>query len=367
MHADTESSLVTMFYGDMVSSLHSALFVSDLSAYYEDDAIEPYTDLRLSAFNASLTVQGISKGRAGDQIYSFDGEDEGNFLPANLIPTMLGGISCNIEYGDKNVTTYGQLFSIMLEEKYGDEVGEDKYIEILEQMCRNYDIPSDFEFTMFTRDGELSYTFEVDGFFYRQNAGSTVVLESDSYDKLYEEFGGRYSSLIIPVTRANVDTYLDGEELEIYNFIAINLSKIQEDISVLSGIFGILSCVFLVMAVLLLSYFISQSVLDKMQTIGVLRAFGCNAKNLVKILVWEGLIVWGMVIVLSLPIVAICCALINGLVDAQAVAGVSIFMLNLFTAAALVIITLALSILSCIIPILRLSRFKPTDFARIDV
>ena len=104
-----------------------------------------------------------------------------------------------------------------------------------------------------------------------------------------------------------------------------------------------------------------------MQTIGALRAFGCNAKNLVKILVWEGLIVWGMVIVLSLPIVAICCALINGLVDAQAVAGVSIFMLNLFTAAALVIITLALSILSCIIPILRLSRFKPTDFARIDV
>ena len=79
------------------------------------------------------------------------------------------------------------------------------------------------------------------------------------------------------------------------------------------------------MAVMLLSYFVSQSPMDKMQTIGVLKAFGCNALNLVKIFVWEGLIVGGMVIVLSLPIVAISFAIINGVVNAQAVAGVAIF------------------------------------------
>lgn len=118
---------------------------------------------------------------------------------------------------------------------------------------------------------------------------------------------------------------LDKQRSVIYNFVAINLERIHEDISNLSKAFGIISVVFLVMAVMLLSYFVSQSLMDKMQTIGVLKAFGCNALNLVKIFVWEGLIVGGMVIVLSLPIVAISCAIINGVVNAQAVAGVAIF------------------------------------------
>ena len=365
---DTESSLVTMFYGDMVSSLHSVLFFSDISDYYDDGVINTNGNLMVTAFGAPITVRTISKVKSADKIFSFDGTRDGNFLPAGLIPTMLGSMSCNIDYGNKNVTTYGQLFGILLEERYDEENGGgDKYIEIYREMLGQYDIPTNFEFTMFSRDGELSYTFNVDGFFYRENADSLVVLGNSDYSELYEVLGCRYSSIIIPVNRANVDTYLDGEELAIYNVIAINLSKIQEDISVLSKIFGILSCVFLVMAALLLSYFISQSVLDKMQTIGVLKAFGCNASNLVKIFIWEGLIVGGMVIVLSLPIVAVRCAIINGVVNAQAVAGVAIFMLNLFTAAALVIITLALSLLSCIIPILRLSRFKPTDFAQLDI
>ena len=365
---DAESSLVTMFYGDMVSSLHSALFFSDISDYYDDGVINTNRNLMVTAFGAPITVRTISKVKSADKIFSFDGTRDGNFLPAGLIPTMLGSMSCNIDYGNKKVTTYGQLFGILLEERYGEEnVGGDKYIEIYREMLGQYDIPTIFEFTMFSRDGELSYKFNVDGFFYRENADSLVVLGNSDYSELYEVLGGRYSSIIIPVNRANINNYLGGDGLEIYNFVAINLERIHEDISNLSKAFGIISVVFLVMAVMLLSYFVSQSLMDKMQTIGVLKAFGCNALNLVKIFVWEGLIVGGMVIVLSLPIVAISCAIINGVVNAQAVAGVAIFMLNLFTAAALVIITLALSLLSCIIPILRLSRFKPTDFAQLDI
>ncbi len=146
---------------------------------------------------------------------------------------------------------------------------------------------------------------------------STIYVNELSLIFTEEESANKYHKLIVPANavdfnkKALYSIQKSGYRLELTCYlneeiedVTLLLGNIQTAGIVISSVLGFL-------AVGLLIYFVVQSVQEKIHTIGILKAIGCNGYEITKIFLIECIITGLTVFIISLLLSLAACALIN--------------------------------------------------------
>ena len=138
-----------------------------------------------------------------------------------------------------------------------------------------------------------------------------------------------------------------------------SLKLIGDIMSQFVQLFYVASGVLAIFVTLLLYNFISVSIVHKKKEIGILRAIGARGWDVVKIFMLEGLLLGVIIIVLSIPFVAIASTIINGYM--LAVLPVLLVSFSMKQALYMAILTVIIILISSFFPVRAIAKKKPVD------
>ncbi len=167
--------------------------------------------------------------------------------------------------------------------------------------------------------------------------------------------GDGYDTIIVK-NSVKVVPYISGKDgLRLNNNTIYSAHAYKKIIYGIQMATGILAAVFGVFAVLLLLNFLLQSFADKFFTLGVLKANGCNNVGLFKVFMCEALIIAAIVFVLSciaIPVVGVCL---------NARFGIAFFGVYYAVLPIVFVGIVAVTVLACIMPIVKIVHMTPID------
>lgn len=190
--------------------------------------------------------------------------------------------------------------------------------------------------------------------------------------KIYTEQGD-YSRMISPVVNAstsrralsNMMCREDGLVLDWFNNSIINmLEASKEPIEVFFEIFFYLDLVIAVFAVFMLTNYISTSIIQKRQTIGILRALGSGGKDIFIIFIIESLVIAVVNGILAAFFGLGGCAFVNFYIKEFMAINVSFAIFEMRQAMVIFFSSLITAILASLIPIIRICQRKPVELIR---
>ena len=350
----------------------NALFAYAINSFDQDEyiALDTPAELHLTAGYPNSIFKIIENSDSIEK-YTFNGKTDGNYLPVYLIPSVLHNVSCSIEYGGTFHRNYGQLFNALLSEAQDGTDIQHEYVALLDRLRNEFDLENSFSYSFKIPAYEFERTISIDGFYFEASVSENIPEDIILNDSLIGEI--RYLTetgcdmLIVPVEPALKD-YLDKEAVIRASDPAVtNLYGREANVVIFTKIASVLTIVFAAFSALLLVSFISQSLTDKTKTIGILRAFGSDSFNLIKIFVWEGLLLGGAVFLVSTTSLFGVCGILNALFSDFIGFNVHFFSMNVFTAIYMLLLAIAFSFIGCIIPIIKLIRLQPTEIIRSDI
>lgn len=202
----------------------------------------------------------------------------------------------------------------------------------------------------------------------------SALKSSDGHDKLLEMYeitlstsvhnimfvcddadGESYDVVIVKNSRAIVP-YISGKSgLILNNYAVYSADAHKVTISRLKQTTGILAAVFFVFASILTLNFLLQSFTDKFYALGILKANGCNSGGCFKIFLCEALIIAAMVFVVACIFTVTACELLN------AHFGIAFFGMYYAVISLLFVATVAVAVLGCVLPIIKILRISAVD------
>ena len=350
----------------------NALFSYAINSFDPNEYIElsPPAELYLIEGYPN-SISKIIKNSDSLEKYALDGKTNGNYLPASLIPSVLHNVKCSIEYGDCFYRSYGELFNSLILECQGDTDIQHQYVKAFDRLRKEFNLGVSFNCTFKIPAFELEYTVSVDGFYYddteSNNVPESIVLDDSLIDDIryITEYG--CDMLIVPVV-PELKAYLDKEAvIQAADPAVTNLYGREENVVTFTKLASVLAIIFSVFSALLLVSFIIQSLSDKTKTIGILRAFGSDPLNLIKIFIWEGLLLGGAVFIVSKLSLFGVCGILNALFSDFIGFNVHFFSMNFSVSVYLLLLAIVFSFIGCIIPIIKLLRLHPTEIIRSDI
>jgi len=358
-NANAEQSLASEFVYEINCSAHNLLFVKNIEDY---KSVGINTDRACCSleFDGSqiMDVEKIALYKNYDNLVKINDANNGAYLPSILIPALLRYYDCSIEFNGTNYGDYGSLFYALYVYETGDEYyNAAQIISVYRKYCDIYDLPNEFSCSYSDIKFGLQYDFTINGF-HTLDEDCAILIDNNSYESLYRHIGGDFDSLIVVNNKSIKDYIPQNGTFRINNYIINNADGISDYVNSIKRIAYIVFGVFAVFSVCLLLNFLSQSLTDRTKTIGILKANGCNNYNLIKIFIWEGLIV-GLIILVCMSIcIPILCTLLNEYVGIS----LSFFGFNIYAYLITAGTVLLFSLLGCFIPLIRLSNLMPTDY-----
>ena len=162
-------------------------------------------------------------------------------------------------------------------------------------------------------------------------------------------------------------TYARGDDdssTMILNPIMTQLEFLIDLAQALGTGFLVVGLVLALFAFLLMFNFISASISAKKKEIGILRAIGARTTDVFKIFLSEALIIALICFVVSIAATFGLCMLINGIVTADTIINVSIFVFGPISVLCILAIALVTAIVSTVIPVGLYSRKPPVASIR---
>ena len=357
--AHSEKSLISEFIYELNCSAHNLLFVRDIDDYKSVDITTDQARCSLK-FNGSqiMSIEKIAPYKNHDNLFQIKDADNGAYVPSILIPTLLCFYDCSIEFNGTNYDDCGSLFYALYVYETGDEYyNTTQIISVYKKYCDIYDLPNDFSCSYSDIKFGLQYDFTINGF-HSLDDDCAILLNDNFYEDVYQQIGGDFDSLIVINNKSIKDYISQNDKFRINNYIINTANGISDFINSIKRIAYIVFGVFAVFSICLLLNFLSQSLTDRTKTIGILKANGCSNYNLIKIFIWEGLIV-GLIILACISIcIPILCTVLNKHV------GISLSFFG-FNGYAYIITSgtiLLFSLLGCLIPLIKLSKLMPTEY-----
>ncbi len=358
-NSNAEQSLTSEFVYEINCSAHNLLFVKNIEDY---KSVGINTDRACCSleFDGSqiMDVEKIALYKNYDNLVKINDANNGAYLPSILIPALLRYYDCSIEFNRTNYDDYGSLFYAL----YVYETGIEYYnaaqvVNVYNKYGNVYNFPDNFTCSYSDIKFGLQYDFTINGF-HTLEEDCAILLDDNSFESIYQQIGGDFDSLIV-VNNNSIKDYMSQDSMfRINNYIINAADGISDYVNSIKRIAYIVFGVFAVFSVCLLLNFLSQSLTDRTKTIGILKANGCNNYNLIKIFIWEGLIV-GLIILVCMSIcIPILCTLLNEYVGIS----LSFFGFNIYAYLITAGTVLLFSLLGCFIPLIRLSKLMPTDY-----
>lgn len=340
--ATASSGLSDEYELELATSVHGLMFVSDIDEYI-DGGIEPRSCELRAQGRIPLDIVEIEHVRSARGAYLFDGKD-GALVSASFLSLLLSGERCDIEYGGKRYFNFGELLVALAD---GD--GADELISAYDRYKAEFAFPKSFTYRLSSQSYDFEYEVEIAGVCPSERDG--VLYAPDAlYSALYAEIGGEFDTVVVENSSAVKKYISDGATLRLYNRTVLNASNYKDTIAVMRNVFAVLAAVFAVFAVALLLNFLLQSFTDKLFTLGILKANGCNAVGMFKVFLCEALVVAAAVFLFACAATAVVCACLN------AYFGIAFFGAYYFVFPALLAVLSGIAVLACLIPTLGVLR-----------
>ena len=153
-----------------------------------------------------------------------------------------------------------------------------------------------------------------------------------------------------------------------YNQVISTRSSYSDDVhSLIDTIFTLrniafyISIVFLIFTVFLISNFMFSSIHHRKKEIGILRALGARSLDVVKIFVWEGIVIAIISGTLSSVLLIFITRLMNNIIMSGMDVIITPFIVGIRQFVVIYFVVLIVVLVSSIIPIMKISKMKPID------
>lgn len=173
--------------------------------------------------------------------------------------------------------------------------------------------------------------------------------------------------IIVPVNEAMKEYLNKASVIQVMDPIVSELHARENNIATFTEIAKILAIIFTVFSALLLVTFISQSLVDKTKTIGILRAFGSDNLGVLQIFLLEGLTIGFAVFLISILSIFGVCEILNMLFADFIGFDVDFWNMDLLVGGFLFLLSIVFSFIGCVMPIIKLVRMHPTEIIRSDI
>lgn len=379
--------------------------------FYKDIEIEKNKVLDSSLYDITYTYQnnkyysGYSTGlRTIDEITIYDGkklnkinslkEDE-IVLDIGLIAKMNGGDKFYSEqlkiYTDKIDKDYEEKVKLRekeVENELKTQEEDPEYIikeipevvkpndtEIMNDFHKKY--IEDFGITgknivisinrLYGESENKTYTFKVIGYAYKINgsdSNKSFVNEKilDSYMRSNKE---TYSVIFEENDQAKIEQllnkYSNDEDFSISTLYSSTINSLKTSVNKLSSLFKKISYGLIVFSILLLTLYILMSISNSKKEIGILRSFGTKISGIYKIFYLEGLIIGIVSIVISSILIYFGIDYINNYISGNLFYSVKPIIFNLNVIIYIFVIVFIVTIISSLIPLIKISRNKVID------
>lgn len=348
----TEDELFTRYIGEFSQSLHNLIFVNDLSPYVHDTVDFPNGRIQ---YEQAPTLKVRKFKKIGEQTRYPLSEKEGVYASKVWLSILLRATACNLTYQEKSYWNYSDLLEALND-------GKQDYFETYLSSLDEFEFPREFSGTF--QDPLSGYSFDLTIVGFHDGGSEEVLIPNTLFDSLYQEFGGEYDGAIVIGNGNSLKAFVsETGTFRLNNSVIQNVIEAMDILEPIRSICNILSIILVVFAVILFMNFIMQSLTDKTQIIGILKALGCKNTGLMKIFVWEGLIIGMIVMGIVVLILGVLSAVLNAILFAELQSGyVYLFGLSAPVLLLLFGIIVAFSLLGSILPILRLSRLLPNQY-----
>lgn len=354
-------------------SLQNALFVYNVDAFGKGTDLTFDSPCELHMIDGHpISISKIIKDNDSLQKYKLNEKFTGIYLPVAMIPAVLNSISCTIEYQGTYYRTYGQLFDAILREESDAEDMQSAYLATFDKLIAEYDLPPDFRYPFQSPLYGFAYQVTVDGFYFQEdpeanNPTQELILHDSIFDKIRSTTEGQCDILLIPVNEAMKEYLNKASVIQVMDPIVSELHARENNIATFTEIAKILAIIFTVFSALLLVTFISQSLVDKTKTIGILRAFGSDNLGVLQIFLLEGLTIGFAVFLISILSIFGVCEILNMLFADFIGFDVDFWNMDLLVGGFLFLLSIVFSFIGCVMPIIKLVRMHPTEIIRSDI
>ncbi len=210
------------------------------------------------------------------------------------------------------------------------------------------------------KDMAMSIDYDVA---YGGGNGNQVLVSPADFDFLVDNFYVPESILIdARMSGGDLLSTITSLQDENYQVTARNIYELQmvdNLMDTLLVVFYIIAGVLAFFVMLLLYNFISASILNKKKEIGILRAIGARGVDIGSIFIFESLIIGGIILVVSIPLVIILSGVLqNLLLTSIPIQIIKFGLRQVFTMTG---ITVAIMVVSSLIPVLKISKRKPIE------
>ncbi len=279
-----------------------------------------------------------------------------------------------------------------------------EYAEILAAFYQNYDELSKTEIKeyvtrlyqgfnaldTFVDFYSIDQVYRIGGVFFGtsfSDGAYTIISENPLYENLtkdskYDRFSTKY---VMPdnaiynyalllynkngiqtqnVIEMNTFVNSDDSYISLDNKIQAEITNITATLSELNELTLICACVSVFFAAFLFFYFISISIYNKQNEIGILRSIGGSKSDIFKIFISESLIIALCCIVLALIGLPVVCGLINAYFIGKGIVGISILLFGFLQVGFIFGLCIAVAFVATIFPLLIFFRKTPVDILR---
>ena len=183
---------------------------------------------------------------------------------------------------------------------------------------------------------------------------------------------GEYSRIVAPLS-SNGDSKVVANQLNnndglvvswFRNSVLTTLAENEGIIKQASQLFLYVAIILALFSIFMLFNYISVSIVSKRQAIGVLRALGCNGKDVFRMFISESLIIAFINSILAVIISLIGCVLVNSYVKNVMTISANFALYSYRQVIFTVVLCFVTAIISSIIPIVKICKEKPVKLIR---
>lgn len=207
--------------------------------------------------------------------YTLISKTDGIVIPVGLYVSILNDYIYNNYFNNEHYYTYFQLLKAIM-----DNSNYSNYYEAIVNNLQ-YFLPTFNALTGSSIRKDLSY--KVVGIY--EGNDNTILLTKSEYDSLYKNIGGQFNSILINKNDINgLDNLINSDSYIFEQEIKNSINNLEDFLSKLNIPIVVISIVFLIMAFGLYFVYINKNLIDKSNTMAILKMLGCSNNDIYKII-----------------------------------------------------------------------------------
>lgn len=200
-----------------------------------------------------------------------------------------------------------------------------------------------------------------------------LISNNDNYYYVSDQLMSKYEIEIVPKTsmlvfenRQNefkkmMSEFPYNEQISLKSTYSYDVNSMVRTINILRKIAFYIAIVFLVFTIILIANFMFSSISYRKREIGILRGLGARNIDVVKIFLWEGIILAGISFILASIGLFVVTNLLNNVIMGGMNLLITPFIIGLRQFIVMFVLVYVIVFISSIIPIIKTSKMKPID------